>query len=381
MTETRTHTDASSDFSHRYVHGEQHKLGVLLVNLGSPEAPTASAVRRYLAQFLADRRVVDINRPLWWLLLHGVILRTRPARAAAAYKKIWTPQGSPLIDISRRQQAALREVLARRFHVPVVVELAMTYGKPAIDTALANLRRQGARRLLILPLYPQYSATTTGAVYDQVSRCFQQWRHIPEHRFVTHYHDTPSYIEALAASIRQHWQRHGRGQRLLFSFHGIPQRYADQGDPYPDQCRATAKKVAATLQLADSEWQLVFQSRFGKEPWLHPYCDATLQKLPGEGVKKVDILCPGFAADCLETLEEINIANRQLFLDAGGERFEYIPCLNDSTEHIRALEEVICTHLFGWPETLPGWDKGAVHDEGEADEAANNEQADASRPA
>ena len=343
-----------------YQHGAREKLGILLVNLGSPDAPTPAAVRKYLAQFLADPRVVEANRLIWWFALHGVILRIRPPRAARAYQKVWTEDGSPLVHISRLQTRALQKKLEDRFRGHVIADLAMTYGNPSIKSGLEALRTAGARRLLILPLYPQYSATTTAAVFDQVTDVLKGWRWLPDLRLINHYHDHPKYIEALADSIRQQWANKPRGDLLLFSFHGIPQRYVDNGDPYFCHCQKTARLVAEVLELEDDKWQVVFQSRFGREAWLQPYCSTTLQALPASGVKNVDILCPGFAADCLETLEEINMENRQLFVDAGGEQYNYIPCLNDSQPHIDALCEVLSAHMFGWPETMPGWDAGKL---------------------
>jgi len=343
-----------------YQHGPQEKLGILLVNLGSPEAATPSAVRNYLAQFLADPRVVESNRLIWWFALHGIILRLRPSRAAKSYKKIWTDNGSPLVHITRLQTQAIQKKLEERFRGHVIVDMAMTYGKPSIKNGLEGLRKAGARRLLILPLYPQYSATTTAAVFDQVTTTLQGWRWLPDLRMINQYHDHPKYIEALANSIKKQWREHARGELLLFSFHGIPQRYIESGDPYFCHCQKTARLVADKLALNPSEWKVVFQSRFGREPWVEPYCSVTLQELPANGIKNVDIICPGFAADCLETLEEIQLENKTLFLASGGKNFNYIPCLNDSNEHINALCEVLTAHMFGWPETMPGWDAGKL---------------------
>jgi ferrochelatase len=343
-----------------FQHGAQEKLGILLVNLGSPDAPKTSAVRKYLAQFLSDPRVVETNRLLWWLILHGIILRIRPSRAAKLYKKIWTENGSPLVHTGRLQTQAIQKQLEDRFRGHVIVDLAMTYGNPSIESGLEALRSAGARRLLVLPLYPQYSGTTTAAVYDQVTSVLRNWRWLPDLRMINHYHDHPKYIQALADSVRQQWATHTRGELLLFSFHGIPQRYVDYGDPYFCHCQKTARLVAENLELKADEWKVVFQSRFGREPWLQPYCSVTLQQLPAAGIKSVDIICPGFAADCLETLEEIKIENKQLFIEAGGETFNYIPCLNESENHIDALCEVLTAHMFGWPETMPGWDAGKL---------------------
>ena len=347
---------AKSDFNYR--HGTQEKLGILLVNLGSPDKPEASAVRRYLAEFLWDKRIVDAPRWLWWLILHGIILRTRPRRSARLYQKVWTDQGSPLVATSRSLAQMIEKTLQQKFRGNVIVDLGMRYGKPSVRDSLNALRKAGARRLLVLPMYPQYSATTTASVFDEVTNVLQEWRWLPDLRFINHYHDNRIYIEALANSIRQHWQQNGRADKLLFSFHGIPQRYFESGDPYFCHCHKTTRLVAEALELGDDDWQLVFQSRFGREPWLQPYCDKTLEALPSQGIKSVDIICPGFTADCLETLEEIAMENRDIFINAGGEQYHYIPALNDSDEHIKALCEVLTAHCFGWPETMPGWDAG-----------------------
>ncbi len=347
---------ANSDYNYR--HGTQDKLGILLINLGSPEQAKTSAVRRYLAEFLSDKRVVESQGLLWWLILHFVILRFRPRRSAKSYRKVWTDQGSPLIATSLKQSQAIEKALQEKFRGNVIVDLAMRYGKPSIRNGLNALRKAGARRLLILPMYPQYSATTTASVFDEVTKVLRDWRWLPDLRFINQYHDHPKYISALALSIQKHWQQNGRAEKLLFSFHGIPQRYVDNGDPYFCHCLKTARLTAEALQLRQNDWQVVFQSRFGREPWLQPYCDKTLQELPSQGIKKVEVICPGFSADCLETLEEINMENRELFLDAGGDSFNYIPALNDSQEHIDALCEVLTAHSFGWPETMPNWDAG-----------------------
>lgn len=335
-----------------YTHGTQQKLGILLVNLGSPDAPTPSAVRRYLAQFLADPRVIEANRFIWWFALHGVILRIRPPRAAKAYQKVWTENGSPLIHISKLQAAAIQKKLDTKFHGDVISELAMTYGNPSIKNSLETLRKKGAQRLLVLPLYPQYSATTTAAVFDQVTCALQSWRWLPEIRMINQYHDDSNYIDALANSIKKQWDENKRGELLLFSFHGIPLRYINNGDPYFCHCQKTARLVAEKLGLQTNEWKLVFQSRFGREPWLEPYCSVTLQELPKTGINNVDLICPGFSADCLETLEEIQMENKELFIEAGGKTFNYIPCLNDNDDHIDALCEILTTHMSGWPETM-----------------------------
>ena len=339
----------------KHQHGRPEKLGILMVNLGSPDAPEPAALRRYLAQFLSDKRVVDTPRWLWWPILHGIILRFRPARAAKAYQKVWTDQGSPLVATTRLQMKSVEQHLLDKIPGDVVTEFAMRYGKPSIEQSLNSLRQAGVRRLLVLPLYPQYSATTTATVFDEVTRVLQNWRWLPEVRFINQYHDHPKYIEALAASIRKHWQDNERGEKLLLSFHGIPQRYVDSGDPYFCHCQKTARLTAEALQLDDDQWQLVFQSRFGREPWLQPYCDKTLQQLPKDGIKNIDIICPGFSSDCLETLEEIAMENRNVFIEAGGEKYQYIAALNANVEHIEALSTLISEHCAGWPETSPDW--------------------------
>ncbi len=334
--------------NHSNNHSAQEKPGILLVNLGSPDAPTPSAIRRYLAQFLSDPRVIEANRFIWWFALHGVILRIRPPKAAKSYQKVWTANGSPLVHISKLQTLAIQKELDARYQGEIVTQLAMTYGNPSIKSGLETLREAGVQRLLVLPLYPQYSATTTAAVFDQVTRVLQGWRRLPELRMINQYHDNPDYITALASSIKKQWRDNQRGELLLFSFHGIPQRFINNGDPYFDHCQKTTQLVAEELELADDEWKLVFQSRFGREPWLEPYCSVTLQELPRAGVKSVDVICPGFAADCLETLEEMTMENKELFIEAGGKTFNYIPCLNNNDDHIDALCNILSTHMSGW---------------------------------
>ena len=341
--------------SDHHAHGAQSGIGILLTNLGTPDAPTTEAVRRYLAEFLWDPRVVDMNRALWWCVLHGVILRFRPARSAHAYQKIWTEQGSPLLTLARRQAAALQTALRQRLPGPVTVALGMRYGNPSIASALQQLREQNVQRLLVLPLYPQYSASTTAATFDAVSDELKTWRWLPELRMVSHYHDDAGYIAALADSIQQAWRERPPSERLLFSFHGIPQRFFMQGDPYHCECLKTARLVAEKLQLAPDRWYVAFQSRFGREPWLQPYADHTLRQWASEGIKSVDVVCPGFSADCLETLEEVALVNRDIFIDAGGHEYHYIPALNDNAPHITALCDLLQRHLGGWLEADPAW--------------------------
>lgn len=316
--------------------------GILLVNLGSPDAPTPAALRRYLKEFLWDPRVVEAPRVLWWLVLNGIILNTRPAKSAKKYAGVWTPEGSPLLAITRRQA----EALSARLGLPV--EPAMRYGNPSVAAGIERLMAAGIGRILVLPLYPQYSATTTASVFDAVADALKARRVLPALRFVDDYHDHPAYIDALAASVREHWCAGDRGERLVVSFHGIPKRYADAGDPYPERCAGTARLLAEALGLREDEWLMTFQSRFGREEWLQPYTDVTLARIAGEGVRSVDVICPGFAADCLETLEEIADENREVFLKAGGEGFRYVPALNERQEHIAALADLAGQNLAGW---------------------------------
>ena len=328
--------------------GEPVRAGVLIANLGTPDAPTPKALRRYLRQFLLDPRVIELPRPLWWAILHFAVLPFRPRKSAALYRKVWTPEGSPLLVISRRQQAALAAELARLAGEPVPVALGMRYGNPSLPGALRELAEKGCSRIVLLPLYPQYSAVTTGSTFDAAAEELTRWRWVPELRTVHHYFDRPAYVEALAAAVREAWQREPPGERLLFSFHGIPQRYADAGDPYPRHCRETARLAAARLGLPRERWVVSFQSLFGREEWLRPYTDQTIRQLAADGVRRLDVVCPGFSADCLETIEEIDEENRAVFLAAGGERYRYVPALNDRPDHVRALAELALESLHGW---------------------------------
>lgn len=333
-----------------YSHGSEPCLGILLTNLGTPNAPTSRALRKYLREFLSDPRVIEVPKAIWWFVLNGAILTTRPRKSARLYQGIWTDKGSPLLRISRKQQQALQTALNAKFAGPVKVALAMRYGEPSIQSGLQELRAAGARRLLVLPLYPQYSATTTGSTFDAVSKALQRWRWLPDFRFISHYHEEPGYIDALATSIRAHWDNEGRADKLLFSFHGIPKHYFLAGDPYHCECLTTARLLAERLNLLENQWQTSFQSRFGPREWLQPYTEATLANMPDAGVKSVQVVCPGFSADCLETLEEINIQNRNVFTQAGGEHFTYISALNDQPAHIEFLADLVAKHSQGWPE-------------------------------
>jgi ferrochelatase len=333
-------------------HGTPTTTAVLLCNLGTPDAPTPSALRRYLAEFLSDRRVVEIPRPIWWLILHGVILRLRPARSARKYATIWTPEGSPLLVWTNKQAKLLRGYLGERGH-RVVVRHAMRYGNPSIASVLDELKAEGATRVLVLPAYPQYSGPTTASVVDAVGRWASRVRHLPELRFVNRFHDELGYIDALAARVTDQWMSNGRPDRLVLSFHGVPKRTLGLGDPYHCECLTTARLLRERLELKEDQLLVTFQSRFGRAEWLQPYTEPTLVALAAQGVKRVDMMCPGFTADCLETLEEINLEARAAFLGAGGVEFNYLPCLNDQHQWIAALAALAIRHLQGWPTAVP----------------------------
>ena len=324
------------------------RTGILLCNLGTPDAPTTAATRRYLAEFLSDPRVVEIPALVWKPLLHGIILRTRPAKSAAKYQTVWTAEGSPLAVWTDKQAKLLRGWLGEAGH-NVLVRPAMRYGNPSIASQLDAFKAEGVRRVLVLPLYPQYSATTTASVIDAVNDWCATTRDIPEIRFVNSYHRDPGYIAALVASVRKQWQADGRAEKLVMSFHGIPDRNVRLGDPYERESRTTAALLAAALGLQDSDYLVTFQSRFGKAKWLEPYTEPSVIALAQQGVKHLQIMCPGFPADCLETLEEINQEVREAFVHAGGQQFDYIPCLNDQPAWITALSHIAQQHLQGWP--------------------------------
>lgn len=346
-----------------FLDGQQECTGVLLCNLGTPDAPTPPALRRYLAEFLSDPRVVEIPPALWRPLLHGIILRTRPAKSAAKYASIWTPEGSPLKVWTEKQALLLQGWLGERGHRRLLVRAAMRYGSPSIAAQLDALKREGATRILILSAYPQYSGTTTASLADAVQAWAQRVRRLPELRFVNSYHGDEGYIEALARSVERHWREHGRpgpSDRLVMSFHGVPERTRRLGDPYADECQATAQALAQRLDLAPGQWWLTFQSRFGKARWLEPYTEPTLVEMARTGVQRVDVLCPGFTSDCLETLEEISQEARSAFLTAGGKTFHYLPCLNDQPDWIGALGRIAQRHLEGWPLEPAGRVRGAA---------------------
>jgi ferrochelatase len=344
----------------QFEHGLPESLGVLLVNLGTPDAPTASAVRRYLRQFLWDPRVVEIPRPLWWLILNLVILPFRPATSAKAYAEIWTEEGSPLLLHSQDIADSVARQLAGRVSGVVNVELGMSYGSPSIDQALDKLFNEGAQRIVCLPLYPQYSGTTTGSVFDDVARSLGRRRWVPEFRFIGQYHDARGYIAAQVQNIREYWDQHGRGEKLLFSFHGLPKQTLENGDPYHCQCLKTARLIAESLELEDGSWQVTFQSRLGRAEWLKPYTSDVVTELGNAGLSRIDVVCPGFAADCLETLEEIAMQNAGFFKDAGGDSLNYIPALNARDDHVAFLTRLIEKHIGGWPESSPDWSASDV---------------------
>ena len=338
-----------------YRHGTPGKLGVLVANLGTPDAPTPAAVRRFLAEFLWDPRVIELPRPLWWLALHGVILRLRPRRSAEAYRKVWTAAGSPLLTGTLSLARALQDRLEALMPATPAVVTGMTYGNPSISSALAELRSLNARRLLVLPLYPQYSATTTAAIFDRVAVELGRWRWLPELRFINEYHAEKDYVAAVADSIAVR-RAAGAPPQLLFSFHGLPRRHLDAGDPYYCQCQATARLVAERLELPAGAWSVAFQSRVGRERWLEPYTEDSLRALAAAGTRRVMVVCPGFSVDCLETLEEIAIRGREAFLKAGGEALDYVPALNDSATHVDGLARLVARHCRGWPEADPDRD-------------------------
>ena len=334
-----------------YAHGTAPTTAVVLCNLGTPDAPTPAAVRRYLAEFLSDSRVVEIPRVLWWPILHGVVLRVRPAKSARKYASIWTPQGSPLRVWTERQAQLLAGYLGQRGH-RVTVRYAMRYGTPSIGAVLDQVKAAGADRVLVLPLFPQYAASTTASIGDALASWMRRVRNLPEIRFVKHYHDDAGYVDALSRRVTEHWRVNGRPDRLVLSFHGLPRRSLTLGDPYHCECLKTGRLLAETLKVREDFVAVTFQSRFGKAEWLQPYTEPTLVALAKAGVGRVDVFCPGFTSDCLETLEEIDQEARAAFLAAGGKHFGYIACLNDQHEWIAALAGVASRHLEGW-DTAP----------------------------
>jgi ferrochelatase len=334
-------------------HGQLDGTAIVLANLGTPEAPTAAAVRPYLKEFLSDPRVVEIPKAVWWFILNGIILPFRSRASAKKYAAIWSAEGSPLQVHTTRQALLLQGLLGERGH-RVRVLPAMRYGKPALASVLRQLKEEGFSRILVLPAYPQYSGTTTASLWDAVFAHYATVRNVPELRLVRNYHDDPGYIEALRRSVLKHWEQNGRGDMLVMSFHGVPKRTLMLGDPYHCECHKTARLLAAALGLSDGQYLVTFQSRFGKAEWLQPYTAPTLQRLAKEGVRRVDVMCPGFTSDCLETLEEIDMEVRSDFLTHGGAEYRYLPCLNESPDWIAALGDIALRHLQGWPTEAAG---------------------------
>lgn len=339
-----------------YQHGTPERIGILLINLGTPDAPTAKALRPYLKQFLSDPRVVEIPRLAWWPILNGIILNTRPAKSAEKYAKIWSPEGSPLLVHTRKQAIMLKGFLGTR-GISVEVEFGMRYGNPSVASALEKLRERNCSRILLIPLYPQYAASSTGSALDAVWQELQRIRNMPEVRTIKHYHDEPGYIAALAASVNRHWMDHGRPDKLIMSFHGIPRRSLKLGDPYHCECHKTGRLLAEALKLEKEQYMICFQSRFGRAEWLQPYFAPTLEQLGKSGTKRVDVICPGFAGDCLETLEEIGMEGKATFLGAGGSEYHYIPALNERDEWLHALSDIAERHLQGWLDSTPAEQK------------------------
>ncbi|WP_371193950.1 ferrochelatase [Glaciecola sp. SC05] len=331
-----------------FTHVQADKIGVLISNLGTPQAPTKQALRPYLKQFLSDPRVVEVPKLIWWFVLNIIILNIRPARSAKAYQTVWTDEGSPLLTHTKHQAEGLAKRFSEKYGDDVVVEFAMRYGEPSVSTAVESLLAQGARKIILLPLYPQYCASTSGSTFDALAEDFTKRRWLPDFRFVSHYHDNDNYIACLADKIQAHWDKHGRADKLIFSYHGIPKRYLKNGDPYHCECHKTSRLIAEKLSLKSDEYMTTFQSRFGREEWLTPYTDETFKKLPSQGVKSLQVVCPGFSSDCLETIEEIGEENCEYFMHAGGERYEYIECLNSDDAHLDMLFTLLVDNMQGW---------------------------------
>lgn len=343
-----------------FQHGEVPAVGILLINLGTPAAPTAKALRPYLRQFLSDPRVIELSRPYWWLILNLFVLTSRPRASARLYANIWTAEGSPLLVTSQRITEVVEQRLRRQLGTPIHAALGMTYGEPSVASALAELNAQGCRRIVVFPLYSHYSSTSTGASFDAVMKELMTWRRVPEIRTIHQYHDDPAYIRALAATIRELWSKEGPPEMLVTSYHGIPKRYFLNGDPYHCQCHKTSRLLAEELGLPEERYLVTFQSLFGREEWLQPYTDVTLEAMARSGTKSVDVICPGFSVDCLETIDEIGRENREVFIAAGGEQFRFIPCLNERSDHIDLLVDLIHRNLGGWVESKADWNAAAA---------------------
>lgn len=338
-----------------FKHGRTPRIGVVLVNLGTPDAPTTPALRCYLGEFLSDPRVVEIPAFIWKIILYGIVLRTRPKKSAQAYARVWRQQGSPLLSHTADLTDAIRNQLTAQSNSPVSVTFAMRYGNPSVESTLLDLEQQGVERLLVMPLYPQYCGATSASSADAIFNTLRRWRWLPELRISGPYSDHPQYIQAVADSIRAQWAQHGQGDKLLFSFHGMPKATLDAGDPYFCHCHKTARLVADNLELEPSQWELAFQSRFGAAEWLQPYASKRFAALPSEGVKHLTVVCPGFAVDCLETIDEISVEGHDDFIKAGGRQFIYVPALNNSEAHAQLLLERVLQQTADWPE----WQKEA----------------------
>jgi len=321
------------------------KTGVLLANLGTPDAPTSQSLRPYLKQFLSDRRVIELPKLKWWFILNAIVLRFRPKQSAKLYASVWTNEGSPLLSMSNKQVTKVTALLNKTYGEDVIVALGMRYGNPSMAAALDSLRQQGATKIIVLPLYPQYAGATVGSTFDALADTIKSWRWVPQLHFISGYHKHPKYIDALANTITEHIAQHGKPEKIIFSYHGIPKRYFENGDPYFCFCSATTRLVTEKLELLQDEFVMTFQSRFGKEPWIEPYTDKTILKLAKDGIKHIAVICPGFSVDCLETIEEINVENRECFESNGGKTFHYITALNDRDDHIEALSELIVPFL------------------------------------
>ncbi len=330
-----------------YIHGSGLKTGILLTNLGTPDEPTAPSLKTYLRQFLSDERVIETPKPIWWLILNGIVLRTRPAKSAKAYQSVWTDDGSPLLLYTKKQKNLIKEKLEKKYS-NLVFDIGMRYGNPSIAEGLNNLRKQNCDRIIVLPLYPQYCAATTGSTFDAVALELQKWRWVPSLRFIGSYYDQPLYIQALKNSIEEFWSKNDKPKKLLFSYHGIPKKYLDKGDPYHCFCRKTTRLVAESMNLPGDSYMTTFQSRFGPAEWLQPYTDKTIESLAKEGTDNIHVISPAFSSDCLETIEELNEENREIFMENGGKKFGYIPCLNDRDDHILLLTSLLENELHGW---------------------------------
>jgi len=361
-------------------HGEIPSVGILLTNLGTPQAPTASALRSYLREFLSDPRVIELPRWKWLPILHLFVLTRRPAESARLYRSVWTAEGSPLLVTTQRIAGAVATHLRGHLGSPFHVAVGMRYGQPSIAAALRELRDRGCRRILMLPLYPQYSATTTATTFDAAAAELSRWRWIPDLRTIHSYHDEPGYIRALAESIRELWETGGEAEKVLFSFHGIPRRYFEAGDPYHCLCHKSARLVAAELGLGEDRWEVSFQSLFGREEWLKPYTDQTVMAMARGGVRSLDVVCPGFSADCLETLEEIDGLNRENWVHSGGEdaRYRYIAALNDRPGHVAFLADLILRNLGGWVRAPGQWSEQEARSQ--AEDSRRRAESLASRP-